>query len=230
VLSLISAMSGALGAPVARELGKVGEVTADAGFLRFLVPRFIAKTKVADTYGLLKAAWLAKPRPAMVRFEFESGPGQSSRLVEPYRVLLRSGSAYLVGFDVDKNEWRMFGLDRFTSPPVRAGSIQHLRKVPKHYESSDSMGFMKRPGEPVAVTVELTPVAVASATSRLWQAAQRVEELAGGAARITFDVTDFGEVVRWALGFGKEARVVAPPEAVALARTIIKEIAAVYWG
>ena len=56
VLSLISAMSGALGSPVGRELGKLGEVTADAGFLRFLVPQLIAKTKVADTYELLKAA------------------------------------------------------------------------------------------------------------------------------------------------------------------------------
>ena len=228
VLGLISAMGGALGSPVARELGKLGEATGDGGVLRFLVPQLVAKTKIADTYGLLKDAWNARPGPAMVTFDYDAGGRTSKRRVEPYRVLIRSGSAYLVGYDVDKHDWRLFALDRFSSQPKRAGTIQRLRAMPKQYESSDAIGFMKTHGEPIAVTGALTPVVAASATSRQWQAAQRVEQLAGGAARITFEVSDIGEVVRWTLGFGKEACVVAPPEAVALARKTLEEIEAVY--
>jgi hypothetical protein len=41
-------------------------------------------------------------------------------------------------------------------------------------------------------------------------------------------VSDIGEVVRWALGLGKEACIIAPPAAVALAAKTVEEIAALY--
>jgi predicted DNA-binding transcriptional regulator YafY len=55
-----------------------------------------------------------------------------------------------------------------------------------------------------------------------------VEHLPGGHARISFEVTEIGEVVRWALGFGQEARIVSPPEAVEIARQTVSEIVAAY--
>jgi predicted DNA-binding transcriptional regulator YafY len=45
---------------------------------------------------------------------------------------------------------------------------------------------------------------------------------------MTFTVSDADEIVRWALGFGADARVVAPPSAVDRARSTIAEIAAFY--
>lgn len=48
-----------------------------------------------------------------VRFEYADRRGRrSTRLVEPYRHVLREGSWYLVGFDVDRDDWRLFVLDR----------------------------------------------------------------------------------------------------------------------
>ncbi|MFJ8540728.1 helix-turn-helix transcriptional regulator [Streptomyces sp. NPDC093586] len=38
----------------------------------------------------------------------------STRLVEPYRHFLRAGHWYLVAFDVDREDWRTFRLDRIT--------------------------------------------------------------------------------------------------------------------
>jgi len=90
----------------------------------------------------------------------------------------------------------------------------------------DRYDRLLKSGNAVEVTVELTPTVAASATSRRWQAAQKIELLEGGAARITFEVSDVGEVVRWALGFGKEARVVAPSGDVELAIVAVREIAA----
>jgi hypothetical protein len=229
VVALISALSGALGAPVARELGRLGQSADETGFLRLLLPQLVEQTQIGETYDRLKAAWEARPGPALVTFQYDPGNGKkTTRRVDPYRLLLRSGSAYLVGYDVDKRAWRMFALDRFRSLPERAGTVQRLRQVPPQYDSSDTVGFFKTAGDAVAVTVELTPAVAASATSRRWQAAQRVEHLPGGFARITFEVTEIGEVVRWALGFGKEARIVAPPEAVEIAIRTVDEIAAAY--
>jgi hypothetical protein len=229
VVALISALSGALGAPVAREFGQLGQSADQTGFLRLLLPLLVEQTQIAETYDRLKAAWEVRPGPALVTFQYDPGKGKkTTRRVEPYRLLIRSGSAYLVGYDVDKRDWRMFALDRFQSLPERAGTVQRLRQVPAQYDSSDTIGFFKSSGAAVPVTVELTPAVAASATSRRWQAAQRVEHLPDGFARISFEVTEIGEVVRWALGFGKEARVVAPPEAVEIAVRTVNEIAAAY--
>jgi predicted DNA-binding transcriptional regulator YafY len=76
----------------------------------------------------------------------------------------------------------------------------------------------------VDVTVELSAAIAASATSRIWNKAQRVEKLPGGRARITVPVSDPSEVIRWAFGFGPDARVVAPPDVVAAARTLAQQI------
>jgi len=222
-------LGGALGAPVTRELGQLADAPDNDGFLRFLLPQLVAETQIAQTYDRLKEAWAVRPGPAIVSFEYDPGKGaKTARRVEPYRLLIRSGSAYLVGYDLDKRGWRFFALDRICSVPKRAGTVQRLRQVPPAYESSDTVGFFKSSGQAIVVTVELTPAVAASATSRRWQAAQRVEQLPGGHARISFEVTEIGEVVRWALGFGQEARVVSPPEAVEVARKTVAGIIAAY--
>jgi len=226
--ALIATMSGALGAPVSQELGKLGEVSKDAGFLQLLIPQLIAESDIAERYEVLKAAWEAKPRRGKVTFEYDPGKGpKTARVVTPYRVLLRSGSAYLVAFDEEKEDWRMFALDRMSSIPKRAGTAQQLPALPACYASSDAIGFFKA-GKEIAVTVEVTPTVAASVTSRRWQAAQHIERLPGGAARITFQVTDMNEVIRWTMGFGKEAIVVAPPSAVERARQTLAEVANAY--
>jgi predicted DNA-binding transcriptional regulator YafY len=45
---------------------------------------------------------------------------------------------------------------------------------------------------------------------------------------MTFAVSDIDEVVRWSLGFGADARVIAPSEAVGRANAIVAEIAQSY--
>ncbi len=52
---------------------------------------------------------------------------------------------------------------------------------------------------------------------RRWQAAQPVELLDGRRARIVFKVSDLNKVARSEFGFGKDAKIVSPPEAVRVA-------------
>jgi predicted DNA-binding transcriptional regulator YafY len=102
--------------------------------------------------------------------------------------------------------------------------------VPETYRSGDVIGFIKKDNKQLDITVELAAKVAPSVTSQEWQAKQRVEKLADGRAQITFSVSDIDEVVRWALGFGAAARVIAPPEAVERAREISTEIAGSYRG
>jgi predicted DNA-binding transcriptional regulator YafY len=232
VLRLLAELADAMGEPVARELGPLlSEKPGATEFLTFAVPHLIEKSRVGEIYERLKTAHGGGAAPqSLVRFRYpERGkPRGAERLVEPYRVLLRSGSCYLIGYDRDRRAWRTFALDRFLSVPQRAGTLHKARAIPEPYNAGDVIGFIKHEGKPHEVIVELSPIVAQAAVSRRWQAAQRSETLAGGAVRMSFIVSDPAEVVRWSLGFGPEARVVGPPSAVELAKATALAISKTY--
>jgi predicted DNA-binding transcriptional regulator YafY len=231
LIALVESIAVALGQPIARKLQPLvgaGAATKNEEFFRFAMPKLLDESRAAEIARTLERAW--RNGPARVRFEYTDSASARvvERTVEPYRVLLRSGVFYLVGYDCGKRGWRMFALDRFASRPVPCGTAQKRREVPPEYDGSDTLGFIKRDGETERVTVELSPLIATSAISRCWQKDQRVQRRSDGSAAISFEVSDAAEVVRWALGFGAEANVVSPPSAVRLARATVAGIAARY--
>jgi predicted DNA-binding transcriptional regulator YafY len=68
---------------------------------------------------------------ARVRFGYRDQRGRSSeRLVEPYRHILRGGHWYLVAFDVDRDDWRVFRLDRLSGLELVPGPFR-VREFPE---------------------------------------------------------------------------------------------------
>ncbi|MCK2238900.1 MULTISPECIES: YafY family protein [unclassified Crossiella] len=52
-----------------------------------------------------------------VRFGYQAGDGaESKRLVEPHRLVSSGRRWYLVAFDVDRDDWRIFRVDRVAEP------------------------------------------------------------------------------------------------------------------
>ena len=50
-----------------------------------------------------------------LRFDYNTHSGaQSRRTVEPYRLALRAGRWYLLAYDLDRDDWRTFRVDRLT--------------------------------------------------------------------------------------------------------------------
>jgi predicted DNA-binding transcriptional regulator YafY len=229
---LIGDVARAMGQPIATEIGQLPSEPEpdDQRFYHIAVPTMIESdgSRISAITTALKSAWRSK---ALVKFRYpnrEVAGGSHERLVEPYRVLYRSGVYYLIAYDRGRKAWRTFALDRFLSTPEPAGTNNVTRQIPAAYASEDVLGFIKSDQPGMEVTVELSPFVAASATSRRWQAAQRVELLEGGRARIVFTVGDPSEVARWAFGFGKDARIVAPPEAVRISRDIARAIVALH--
>lgn len=75
-----------------------------------------------------------------VRFEYQAGDDIGHREAEPYRVVLRQDRWYLVAWDVDRDDWRTFRVDRmrlktpngrrFTPRPAPDGGFEgHLERV-----------------------------------------------------------------------------------------------------
>ena len=230
----LAAVVDALGDVIARSVAGAFDARGGPadGFLRFAVPRLIAGTAVADTYDALRDAW---SRRAAVRFRYPTrdGAGPAERVVEPYAVTYNAGRYYLVGYDGrgTRGGWRQFALDRIAGPIVRAHTFTP-KAIPARYRGLDAIGLFKHDvgahSAPAAyVTIALSPLIAEAVTGRRWQADQRVER-SGHRVTIAFLVHDLGEAVRWAFGFGAEARVIAPPRAVDLARTLASEVLAGY--
>jgi predicted DNA-binding transcriptional regulator YafY len=215
--ALIRSAAAALGKPVEEELGSIApDERADRRFMRFMMPTLVEGTRVAHVYKALERAWSADAR---VRFKYGD---KGERTVEPYAVLLRSGRYFLLARDIAAKDhgWRHFALDQILEPIGRAGTFTP-REIPAEYRSYDVLGWMR--GGPVTeVSVWLSPSMAPSATSRQWQRNQRVEHHADGSATMTFSVGDVDEVIRWAFGFGTEARIVGPQTAVERARELTR--------
>jgi predicted DNA-binding transcriptional regulator YafY len=219
--SLIRDAAHALGKPVEAQLESLEaeETPGERRFLHFLTPTLREGSRVAETYKELEAAWANNAR---VTFRYS---GKERRL-EPACVFVRSGRYYLLGRDPNSRAWKYYALDAIEPPIKRAGSFTP-QPIPAKYQHDDALGFFKGAGEE-RVSVWISPAIAPSATSRVWQQQQEIEMHEDGSATLTFTVNDAGEVIRWALGFGAEAKVVAPESAVDMARNIAQEIAGKY--
>lgn len=230
VLRLIAEVARAFGEPLRSELvALVDEAPAGDAFLHVVVPTLLAGSRAATVYARLRDAWQSPAGPASVRFRYRNAKNQTEeRHVEPYRAIVRSGRYFLVGYDVGRRAWRFFALDAIVGVPVKAGTIRKLRTIPEPYQGRDAIGFIQGSGTPTTVTIEFSAAIAASATSRQWNSAQTIGALPGGRARMTIPAADPSEVVRWAFGFGADAVIVAPPEAVAAARKLASTLATTY--
>lgn len=63
---------------------------------------------------------------ARLLFDYTDQHGRRSRrTVEPYRHLLRQQHWYLVAYDLDRDDWRLYRLDRMRAPTTSPGSGEH---------------------------------------------------------------------------------------------------------
>ena len=227
VAATLARIALALGGPIERELlAAIGDAPAghSSGFLhvREAVPS--DDSRIVGAFAFVKDAAAANAR---VEFAYTSArSARSTRRVEPYHVVARSGRYYLVGYDMTRRDWRQFALDAITGPMRREGTFAP-RPVPERFLREGAVGWI-RGGEPMSVTIRVSAVVAAAVTARKWQPAQRVNSLPDGGAEIVLQFEDIGEAVRWSLQFGADAVIVAPPQAVALARRTVDAIAAGY--
>ena len=65
-----------------------------------------------------------------MRFDYTTGDDRTSRRhVEPHRLVSLRNRWYLVGFDLDRDDWRTYRVDR-VGPPVATGFKSAVRPAP----------------------------------------------------------------------------------------------------
>jgi predicted DNA-binding transcriptional regulator YafY len=183
-----------------------------------------ARVSRADL-GLLDALGTAAHRHRDVRFEYLNRAGVSSRRrVEPYRQVLLGRRWYLLGWDLDRRDWRTFRLDRIGELTV-PGSTFAPRPLPPDGAASFVQASTRAPvGEHYGVARFAAPVAVVS--ERLRAEAGTLEALDEHSCRYVTAVDSWEWLSLVLAAVGVPYVVESPPELVEHTRALAARIAA----
>lgn len=229
-LATLGRIASAMRGPVESEIrSATGDLPAgdDSGFLYLREATPAQSECVSDAYRELKSAAASHAR---VTFDYTARGVRSHRRAEPYHVVARSGRYYLVAYDLTRSGWRYFALDAIGGRLRRDGTFTP-RAVPAKYLAKRSVGWLtggSASSSSREATIRFSPVVAAAMISRTWQEGQLVEKFSDGSAQITLQFDDLAEAVRWTLSLAPDAAIIAPPEAVALARKTVAALEGLY--
>lgn len=161
--------------------------------------------------GTLTVIALACRDAERVRFGYTAASGdRTDRYVEPHRLVSLAGRWYLVGYDLTRQDWRNFRLDRIEGPPRGTGERFAVRTLP----TADAAEFVRQSigsarGRYEAEALVRAPEDEVRAALGHWAS---VEPVADGQCRVrvTSDNLDWPLML---LGLaGADFRIESPPE------------------
>jgi predicted DNA-binding transcriptional regulator YafY len=162
---------------------------------------------------VLASAALACRDTERVRFGYGAASGErTERHVEPHRLVALDRRWYLVAYDLTRNDWRSFRLDRVLGPPQPTGARFRPRTLP----AADAAEFVRRgitSAAPQSWIVEAVVEAPAEVIRQRLGRWATVEEDGQERCRVTMNATDSLDWPVLALGVaGADFQVVSPPE------------------
>ncbi len=164
-----------------------------------------------------------------VRFAYvDKSDKRSQRHVDVYGFVVSGGRVYAVAFDRGRGAKRVFALD----------NVSDVKIAPQRYSIPDdfdleafaarSVSGIMDSGASTRVAMRFSPVVARAARADRVVAERTMTDLPGGGVEIAYVVSDPGEFVRWAMKWGAEAEITAPPEVRAAAVSLAREIVARY--
>jgi predicted DNA-binding transcriptional regulator YafY len=145
-----------------------------------------------------------------LRFSYTAASGeQTDRHVEPYRLVLLGRRWYLVGYDLTRQDWRSFRLDRLAGP---RGTGARFR--PRELPAADAAAFVRAGiGRATAVyEVEALVDAPAETVRERFGRWAAVEEVSETRSRIRMTVDQLEWPMMLLGSLGAEFEVISPPE------------------
>jgi predicted DNA-binding transcriptional regulator YafY len=196
--------------PVRRFLDQLPEV---------LVPRggHVAHTAPVDPIlaSRLLDAILHHTRIDM-RYTSRSSGGMRTYRVEPARLVSTEDDLYLLAFVPAYNARRTFAVSRISDVALLD---EHFSARNEDWDSTFAHSLGIHEGPPEHVEVWFSPEVADYAASRRWHPTQRARSNRDGSLTLALDVATDWALKRWILGFGAQARVLAPA-------TLVAEVAA----
>jgi predicted DNA-binding transcriptional regulator YafY len=161
---------------------------------------------------VLAGAALACRDTERLRFAYGAARGErTARHVEPHRLVALDGRWYLVAYDLARNDWRTFRLDRVIGTPQPTGTRFRPRALP----AADAVEFVRRSANSAPGMWQVTAVIEAPAAAirdRIGRWAT-IEEDGPGRCLVTMTPGGHLDSAVIALGMaGADFRVLSPPE------------------
>lgn len=133
---------------------------------------------------------------------------ETVRELGPHFLYYAKGGLYLVAEDMTDQRVKVFALPRFKTAEMLDQPYENPIKTPE--ELFDGAMGAYASGSIQEVVLEFEPTVAEYVRERRWHPSQRVVSLEGGKIRVHLEVADTPELHSWILGFGPEARIVAP--------------------
>ncbi|MBC6470337.1 helix-turn-helix transcriptional regulator [Actinomadura alba] len=182
------------------------------------VPMFTGSEPPVDPRNLVVLAGAATNRERL-RFAYRSGDGtETRRLTEPYRLVAAGRRWYLLAYDNDRDDWRVFRVDRISDP--QATGVRVPARVPPE---QDAAAFITRRLYSLAPTYEVVAtlhLAADQVTHRLGAAAGDVEPIDARSCRLRGPADTLEWTASRLLMLGCEFEVHEPPELLAYLRAL----------
>jgi predicted DNA-binding transcriptional regulator YafY len=164
-----------------------------------------------------------------VRFSYLDKEGKaSSRVADPYGFIVNAGRVYCVAYDHTRRDKRTFAVDSISELVVLAQTFTRPRDFNVEAYAAASISGVLHGDQTTQVRVRFAPRVAKAAIAARVVAERRVKQAKDGTVEIAYRVGDVDELVRWVLGWGAQAEIVAPRAARARIAALAKEIASKY--
>ena len=136
---------------------------------------------------------------------------EEPRRVRPYHLANRENSWYLVGHDLARDALRNFAVARMQGITVSARGFTRPADFSAERHFGKAFGAFVGTGDH-RVVIRFSPEAAEQVQEKFWHESQETRPLAGGGLEFRVRLGGLEEILRWVLGWGGQAEVIAPVE------------------
>ena len=182
-----------------------------AGSLDWGGPRIVWGADVAIEQPLLGSLYEALLDRVPVSFSYETAKGDSStRTIEPYGLVHRSGHWYLVGREVAQDAVRSFKVSRIRD---EIGKAEGTYAIPDDFDAESHLT-----GEPWEIGEDVVDVVVRFDPEVAWWADQNlpadsISHASDGGRTVEMRVANLDALISWLIAFGDRVEIVSPAAA-----------------
>jgi len=151
---------------------------------------------------------------------------EGRRKVDPYRIWFFNGTFYLIAYCHQRQETRIFALDRIRSVSV---TEEHFT-VPENFDLENfmkpSFGIYK--GKPEKIKIRFDADAAGYIIEKVWHETQEITPQKDGAILFTAEIAVTDEIKTWILSWGSKAAVLKPEKLKKALKREIEKMATQY--
>ena len=199
---LLTKIDASLSPEVKNRLGDLGDP------LRMNLKTTADFTKLGLVFKLLEQSILNKRTVGLDYEGLESD--KNSREIDPYALIFRRHSWYLLGFCHLRNDFRVFRLNRIRKVIITDKSFKRKQDFSIEEFFKDSWEIYQ--GKPVEVKLRFTGKAVKVIESSQHHTSEKIIKDNEGSIMYSVRVNGTEEISRWILGFGELVEVLEPEE------------------